>query len=165
MTTELGHTPVFGNRRLCGCGAAGCVETLVSRRGLLQSFVEHGGTSHWNDLARFVQQQGVSGWLAQSLDAAGGVIAGAVNVLGLRRVVLTGTLAELGQPVIDYLAAAIRRRRLWARFGELTCYAAPRHWAAGLVAVGLDRLLIPEDQEDGVGVLRPGSESLKSETR
>ena len=39
VSGELGHTPALGNRRRCGCGAAGCVETLVSTRGLLESFV------------------------------------------------------------------------------------------------------------------------------
>jgi predicted NBD/HSP70 family sugar kinase len=35
---EIGHTPVPGNIRCCGCGAVGCMETLISLRGLLESF-------------------------------------------------------------------------------------------------------------------------------
>src|ERR1017187_10576029 len=38
ISGEIGHTPVPGNRRKCGCGAVGCMETLVSLRGLLESF-------------------------------------------------------------------------------------------------------------------------------
>src|SRR5262249_1468116 len=29
---ELGHTPVIGNDRKCGCGSTGCLETLASNR-------------------------------------------------------------------------------------------------------------------------------------
>ena len=35
ISGEIGHTPVLGNARPCGCGAVGCMETLVSLRGLL----------------------------------------------------------------------------------------------------------------------------------
>ncbi len=28
ISGEIGHTPVPGNRRPCGCGAVGCMETL-----------------------------------------------------------------------------------------------------------------------------------------
>ena len=35
ISGELGHTPVPGNKRRCGCGAVGCLETLASIRGLL----------------------------------------------------------------------------------------------------------------------------------
>ncbi len=38
ISGEIGHTPVLGNHRQCGCGATGCMETLVSLRGLLESF-------------------------------------------------------------------------------------------------------------------------------
>ena len=42
LSVELGHTPVLGNRRKCGCGAFGCVETLISKRGLIRSYAsEH----------------------------------------------------------------------------------------------------------------------------
>ena len=30
VAAELGHVPVYGNDRICGCGNKGCIETLVS---------------------------------------------------------------------------------------------------------------------------------------
>ena len=30
MSGEIGHTPIPGNNRLCGCGGRGCLETLAS---------------------------------------------------------------------------------------------------------------------------------------
>jgi hypothetical protein len=63
-------------------------------------------------------------------------------VLGLRQVVITGTLAELPAGVINYFFEAIRRGTLWARIGRIKCETAARRRMAGLVAVGIDRLLI-----------------------
>ena len=77
-------------------------------------------------------------------------MAGAVNVLGLRRVIVTGCLTELPAAVMDHLAQAIQRGALWGRFGEVTCVAAPRRRAAGLAASGVDRLVFPMDKPDSL---------------
>jgi hypothetical protein len=82
-------------------------------------------------------------WLADALDATGAIIAGAVNVLGLRHVVLTGCLTEFRGTVVEHLTAAIRSGALWGRFGEIVVQTAPRRRIAGLVAMGLDRLVLP----------------------
>jgi hypothetical protein len=81
--------------------------------------------------------------LAEALKAAGVIIAGAVNVLGLRQVIITGSLTELAPVVVDYLSTMIKNGALWARFGNISCSGAPRHRTAGLVAVGIDRLVVP----------------------
>lgn len=156
---ELGHTPVTGNQRLCGCGARGCVETLVSRPGLLRSFAEaenrrDGAVPTWADLSEHIHQHGLPAWLADSLEAAATVIAGALNVLGLRHVVLTGHLTELPPAVVEYLSRAIERGAMWARFGEVTCVAARRHRAAGLAVMGMDRLLVPVAHQEGLRSLK-----------
>lgn len=145
ISGELGHTPIMGNRRACGCGAVGCVETLVSRRGLLESFAEDApaGKADWSALQGLVRQSGLPGWLEAAVEAAGGAIAGALNVLGVRRVLVTGTLADLGQTVTDRLARSVRGGAMWARFGQVDCCTVPRRRAAGLVSAGIDRLVLP----------------------
>jgi predicted NBD/HSP70 family sugar kinase len=145
ISGELGHTPVIGNMRSCGCGAQGCVETLVSTRGLLQSYAaaHPDGRHSWADLVEHVNQAGVPGWLATALEATAVVIAGALNVLGLRRVIITGSLTELPPAVCQHLANAIGKGAMWARFGKVECQSAPRRRTAGLVAVGIDRLVMP----------------------
>jgi glucokinase len=158
LSAELGHTPVLGNDRPCGCGARGCVETLLSRRGIAGSF---GPGDPGPDLAAAIAANGVPAWLQQSLVAMGGIIAGALNALGLRHVVVTGHLTALPPAVIDILATATRRGSMWARFGEVLCEAAPRRRMAGLVAAGLDRLLFPAD--DG-GPLHLAARSRMNET-
>ncbi|HEY4414840.1 MAG TPA: ROK family protein [Verrucomicrobiae bacterium] len=146
ISGELGHTPVLANLRKCGCGAVGCVETLVSTRGLLQSFSEAHPqkTNDWDTLVNQIAAKGVESWLAPSLDAAAVAIAGALNVLGLRRVIITGALTELSPAVLKHLSDAVKKGAMWARFGEVDCVGAPRQRTIGLVAVGIDRLIAPE---------------------
>jgi predicted NBD/HSP70 family sugar kinase len=157
LSGELGHTPVAGNRRPCGCGAVGCVETLVSTQGVLRSCAEAQGTAppSWAALAAAIRSDGIAPWLARTLDATASVIAGALNVLGLNHVVVSGSLTSLPPTVIDYLSAAVLRGTMWARFGQVRVEAAPRRRIAGLVAAGLDRIVLPRS---GAGRVRqPGS--------
>jgi N-acetylglucosamine repressor len=145
ISGELGHTPVMGNDRRCGCGSTGCLETLASTRGLLQSFAAAGGKNghSWTALTASIASNGIAPWFAKTLDATAAIIAGALNVLGLRRVVITGTLSELPPTVLTHLSKAISKGALWARFGEVKVECAPRRRVVGLVAAGLDRLIIP----------------------
>jgi predicted NBD/HSP70 family sugar kinase len=145
LSGELGHTPVQGNRRRCGCGAVGCVETLVSTQGLRRSYADHKGRplESWAALGSALRRDGIEPWLAATLDTTASVIAGALNVLGLNHVVVSGSLTELPPTVIEHLSAAILKGAMWARFGQVTVEAAPRRRTAGLVAVGLDRVVLP----------------------
>ena len=159
-----------GNPRPCGCGAAGCLETLVSRRGLLESFKatkgrvaggsgggpqiagDGGGGSQiqaWKRLVQHVGEQGLEPWLAETLDTTAKVIAGGLNVMGLHRVIITGSLTEFPACVVEHLTQEIKRGAMWARFGEVSCQAAVRRRSSGLVAVGINRLVLPADDESG----------------
>lgn len=142
---ELGHAPVMGNKRPCGCGSIGCLETLASAGALLRDFAAAHPKSPktWEAFSSSVAANGVEPWLANSLDAMAAVIAGALNVFGLRRVVITGAVSELPSAVFSYLSQAIVKGALWARFGELNVEKAPRRRKAGLVAAGIDRLILP----------------------
>jgi hypothetical protein len=61
-------------------------------------------------------------------------------------VVITGALAELHSAVKEHLTRAIVKGAVWARFGALIVETAPRRRAAGLVAVGIDRLVLPMEK-------------------
>lgn len=161
ISGELGHTPALGNHRRCGCGATGCVETLVSTRGLLESFsAAHPKLKRtWAALQDHIAQTGLEPWLMQSLDAAAVAICAALNVLGLRHVVITGSLAELPPPVLTYISRSVQNGAMWARFGSIECVGAPRSRAAGLVAIGIDRLVVPETKDEMDLKLSPGKSS------
>jgi len=142
---EIGHTPVPGNARRCGCGATGCLETLISRRGLLESFAAQTGqpAATWETFAASLAGPPLPPWLVAALDIAAAGIAEALNILGLPRVVVTGSFAELPAPVFNYLAQGIQGGCLWSRYGQLDCELAPRRRTSGLVAAGLNRLILP----------------------
>jgi hypothetical protein len=93
--------------------------------------------------AAMIARGGLPAWLGAALDAMGAIVAGGLNLLGLRSAVITGYLAELPPAVMNRLTQAVRRGAMWARFGEVVCEAAPRHRMEGLVAAGIDRLLFP----------------------
>ena len=147
LSGELGHTPVAGGNRLCGCGAIGCIETLTSRRGLVASFAAaHPSKPRtWRSLAAHVRRAGVEPWLAATLESMAMTIAGAINVLGVRRVLITGSLTELPPIVVEHLSEAVERSAMWARFGQVLCRAAPRRRAAGLAVAAIDRILLPAE--------------------
>jgi len=69
LSGEFGHTPVPRNARRCGCGAVGCLETLVSQRGLLESFGTARGLKapSWKSLAAHLAEHGLESWLAETL--------------------------------------------------------------------------------------------------
>jgi predicted NBD/HSP70 family sugar kinase len=144
---ELGHTLVMENTRPCGCGSVGCVETLLSRRGLFASILEHGnkrtGTPRysWSVVARHIAEHGLEPWLRKSLQAGAGAIAGALNIMGLGRVVISGSMHEMPQDVRAYFAAEIRKAAMWAKFGEVDIEYAPRRAIRGMISFGIERLV------------------------
>ncbi|MCP5517228.1 MAG: ROK family protein [Verrucomicrobiales bacterium] len=142
---ELGHTPIPGNPRRCGCGGVGCLETLLSRRSLLDGYAASGAPEphDWDGFRRHVAAAGIPPWFDGALAAAGSVIAGALNTLGLRRVVVTGLLNDMPSAVLGRLFGAIRQGGIWARFGEIEFCAASRRRASGLVAAGIDLVAEP----------------------
>jgi hypothetical protein len=48
------------------------------------------------------------------------------------------------------LAQAVQNGSMWDKFGEVECVAAPRHRTAGLIAIGLDRLVVPDTYQPEV---------------
>jgi predicted NBD/HSP70 family sugar kinase/biotin operon repressor len=142
LSGEVGHIPVLGNKRSCGCGSAGCLETLVSRKGLLTTASEAKAGDSWEDLLQSLQGKRVPEWIKPSLEATAVTIAAALNTLGLREVILTGYTSDFPPHVIEYLSDCIRADAMWARFGSVTVRTAPRRRLAGILSVGIERTLL-----------------------
>jgi predicted NBD/HSP70 family sugar kinase len=144
LCCELGHTPVPGNVRRCGCGSIGCLETLASRIGMRASAREDGWPDRWDELVAQVNKQGIPQWLARTLDATAIAIAGVLNAMGFRQVLVTGAMSELPAEVHDYLFKGISAAAVWARFGTIECHAVPRHRMVGIASVAVNHLLLDE---------------------
>lgn len=149
ISGELGHAPVKDNFRECGCGATGCLETLVSTRGLLTSFAQNSGMQNpsWDDFVNHIRKNGMDDWLKTNLKETANIISCALNTMGLRKIVITGALTELGSDVIKFLEEQIVKGAMWARFGDVQCVAAPRRRIAGLVWVGIEQFVAPVGTE------------------
>jgi len=146
ISGELGHTPIPGNTRTCGCGARGCLETLVSERGLVQSLKEAKGLPNatFADVVRTAERE-VPAWMRAAFEATAMCVAAALNMYGVRRVVLVGRIAELPAAATDYLVGAIQRAAMWSRFDAVAVTLAPRRRARGLVIAGIHRFVMPAD--------------------
>lgn len=144
LSGEIGHVAVPGNHRPCGCGATGCLETLISRTGLLASAAEHGQPRSWPALVASLADRPLPPWLKQSLESAAVDVAAALNLLGLRQVVLTGAFHELPPACLEFLTTAVRQHATWARFGEIAVRTAARRRQAGMVSLALANLLAGE---------------------
>ena len=143
---EIGHTAVLGNRRECGCGGRGCLETLISRPALLSAFASHTRqtTPAWSNLVEALSAKATPpAWLSPRLDAAAIVIGGALNTSGLGRVILTGALAELPDSIIKPLGEKICNASLAGRLGQVTVETAPRRRSLGMQQAVFNRLLVP----------------------
>ncbi|HTK76807.1 MAG TPA: ROK family transcriptional regulator [Gemmataceae bacterium] len=142
LSGEIGHVAVPGNDRRCGCGAVGCLETLISRPGFVASAAEHGQPKSWPALIEYLTDKPLPRWLKQSLESTAVDVAAALNLLGLRQVILTGAFRELPPGCVEYLTEAVRQHAMWARFGEISVRTAPRRRQAGVISVALDRMLL-----------------------
>jgi predicted NBD/HSP70 family sugar kinase len=146
MSGEIGHTPIPGNNRSCGCGGRGCVETLANERGLVQSLRETKGNpaATFADVVRAAEKE-LPSWMRATLDAVAMCISAALNVYGVRRVVLVGRITELPAPATDYLIGAIQRGAMWSRFDAVAVTLAPKRRARGLIVAGIQRFVMPAD--------------------
>jgi predicted NBD/HSP70 family sugar kinase len=147
VTGEIGHTRVRHNERVCGCGRRGCLETLLAEPGLLESYRRASGDAQatWPTLSRHLAEQPLPTWLVDTLDATASCVGAALNLYGLRRVVLTGKIGDLPLAAREYLSSGISRAALWSQFQGVEVAFAPRRRARGLVLAGIQRFVAEQD--------------------
>ena len=135
---EIGHTPVPGGDRPCGCGQTGCLETLLSRPGLIGS---HGrgdpdDRAAWPRLlADLADAKSQPAWLIRTLDHAADIVTASLNAFGLADLVCTGALAELPEPARDRFADRVAAGCVAGRFSDARIAFAPRRRALGLLTL------------------------------
>ena len=108
---EIGHVPVDPTGLLCGCGQRGCLETVASGSALAAAWPS-------GDLppaqAIFAAAAAGDARAVAVRDRFAAGVAAAVRVLSLavdpRTIVLGGGVAQLGDPLLDAVAAALRRQ-------------------------------------------------------
>ncbi len=113
---EVGHMPVNPNGVACHCGSVGCWETEVGEEALLR-LAGHPAGGGWGEVDAILEEaragstialgafEGVGRWLGVGL-------AGLVNVLNPRLVVLGGLFGRIHPFVVAALEAELDRRTL-----------------------------------------------------
>ena len=146
MSGEIGHTPIPGNNRLCGCGGRGCLETLASHAAWSRACARRRGTrtqpSTFTDVVSAADKE-IPQWMRATFDVIATCVSAALNLYGVRRVVMVGRISELPAPATDYLIGVIQRASMWSRFDAVAVTLAPKRVARGLVIAGIQRFVMP----------------------
>jgi glucokinase len=114
---EIGHLPVDPAGLLCGCGQRGCLETVASGSALAAAWPS-------GDLppaqAIFAAAAAGDARAVEVRDRFAAGVAAAVRVLSLavdpRTIVLGGGVAQLGQPLLEAVSAALREQAATSPF-------------------------------------------------
>ena len=123
---ELGHCVIPGADRKCNCGNTGCLETLVSGPAIERTAAEavaRGEPTALADLGRPPTARDVAAAAAGGDAVASALLTDAAQLLGLATswlvnitnpsiVVVTGGLAEIGEPLLGPMAASLQRHAL-----------------------------------------------------
>lgn len=106
---EIGHVVVEENGRSCTCGNRGCLETVASTTVILQqtnltwealvAAYENGETAVINLITRIGQHLGKA-------------IASLVGSTNIHHIVITGRIAQFGQPLLDTIQAEMEHRAM-----------------------------------------------------
>jgi predicted NBD/HSP70 family sugar kinase len=124
ITGEIGHIPVVDNGEVCYCGNRGCLETLVSTRRLVGDLNRTRPGRSWN-VSEVVRAALAGDLMVHRLLYDAGVALGLAvapicNLLSPDVVVLGGSLAGGGQPLLDGMTASVRQRALPAATAHTT---------------------------------------------
>lgn len=134
---EIGHVTVVENGSVCSCGNYGCLETVASSRAIVkqaQSIALHHSDSALASLLD--KPSGITMEAVQRAYAAGDrtlipliedvghylgiAIANLIGVLGLTKILLAGSVAQFGHPLLEIVRREVCQRSLTARLNPPT---------------------------------------------
>lgn len=111
--SELGHVCVVSEGgHSCGCGATGCLETVVGLRGLLEAT----GASSVDEIVALLSagDEHAQKTLSEAARALGRALGAALNLLDLEMVMLGGHLGTLAPWLLPELKDELATRVLWS---------------------------------------------------
>lgn len=149
---ELGHVTVWPDGPLCGCGNRGCLHTLASEAAVIRRVRARARqTEQPTPLTDLASESLAHVTLDLLLQAAtqgdpvvlevledvgtdlGLAIANVVNLINPRLIVLGGSVARFGEPLLEPLRREVRRRALWESVAGLSIEASTLGDEAGPV--------------------------------
>ena len=123
---EIGHVRVVDNGKLCLCGHTGCLETIASSRALIEKALKIFSTDPQSALHKYTKTEDAintdlvlrafidrDARIAQIVEEIGhylGVaVANLIGVLNIQTIIIAGSLARFGQPLIDVISEEMRK--------------------------------------------------------
>ncbi len=109
---ELGHVTVVPAGQICRCGSRGCLETIVGQHALASTLAySRGPGSCLGDLIQLAQQRdpGAERLINDAGRAVGTALASACTMLNPELIVIGGTLAQTGTPLLDGVRDSLNR--------------------------------------------------------
>jgi len=155
---EIGHIMVQENGELCMCGHYGCLETVASSRAIVRQVKEQfkerqiampGGGNSDNLTFEAVKQALLNDdpVVCQVVERAGSYVGYVINslvcALGIRHVVLTGQVTELGAYLLDPIYHQLRQGSL-ATLAEETLISVS-NLGPDLVILGAAALVLTQE--------------------
>jgi N-acetylglucosamine repressor len=161
---EIGHTAVVDDGPHCRCGSRGCLEVMANSIAILASLQgkipARGATLQLEDVADACASGNEVALTAVAAAARflGTALAGLVGALSVRRIVVVGSLAVLGEPWLETVRASVRSRVLpllavdtSIEIGRVDADAVVLGASALLLTRELGLLLLPEAKQ-GAGL-------------
>lgn len=120
---EIGHVCVDRHGPVCACGARGCLEAYVGQAALSAT----AGTRDTDELIERLAAGDARALEAvtEAAETLGVVLAGALNLLDVARVVLGGHLGRLAAHLIPGIETELQRRVVGAPFEALSVTSVP----------------------------------------
>ena len=148
---DLGHVQVPGDAvALCRCGNVGCLEAIASgaavARALAEVGIDAGSSRDVVALARAGSIEAI-GLIRDAGRTIGEVLASAVSLLNPSIIVIGGSLAEAGDPLLAGVREVVYRRSLPLATADLRIVASSSGVRAGIVGaavLAIEHALAPE---------------------
>jgi predicted NBD/HSP70 family sugar kinase len=157
---EIGHTVVEDDGSPCTCGRFGCLETVANARAIVAGALEAGRREPDSHLAKRLSEHGelTLDDVRQALEAGdeparsvviaagrylGRVIAAIIGILDVERIVLHGSVTQLGEPWLEAVRDEARRRSLDLLSRDVSIELAPP--IGDLVVMGASALLLTDE--------------------
>lgn len=132
---ELGHIPVIGNDRVCGCGNRGCIETLVGGKNLTDWLDRNYPDERIDQL--FVRH-GDDAFVREYIDWIAIAVATEINILNPDIVILGGGVLQMKAFPFELLRERINA---YARkpypCNDLNLIISSNHQESGVVGAGI----------------------------
>ena len=157
---EIGHVRVVENGKLCLCGHTGCLETVASSRAIIEKAEQVFIEDPQSILHKYAETKGAintdvilqafldgDAKIFQIVEEVGGhlgyAVANLIGVLNIQTLIIAGSLARFGQPLVDVISQEMKRSAMAALADETNVHVS--ELGLDVVMLGAASLLLSNE--------------------